>query len=73
MAREKAQKTSTMISARIDGDLVHKIGELCVATRMSRSLIINAALHHFLSCSEEEKGQIIQAYYLSGQKPPAKG
>lgn len=53
---------TTMISARVDDKIVEKLNGISNRTKISKTLIVNAALDYFFSLSDDERGKILLQY-----------
>jgi len=51
-----------MISARVDDKIVEKLNGISNRTKISKTLIVNAALDYFFSLSDDERGKILLQY-----------
>lgn len=57
-----------VISVRIDVDLLEKLDSASQGTKMSKAMLINAALKHLFSLSDEERGTILLRYLSEGSR-----
>ena len=53
---------ATVISARVNDSVLDKLNNVSSRTRLSRTLIVNVALEHFFSLSDDERGKILLQY-----------
>ena len=53
---------TTMISGRVDNKIVEKLNSMSNRTKISKTLVINAALDYFFSLSDDERGKILLQY-----------
>jgi len=60
--REECTMETTMISGRVDNKIVEKMNSISNRTKISKTLVINAALDYFFSLSDDERGKILLQY-----------
>ena len=53
---------TTMISGRVDNKIVEKLNGISNRTKISKTLVINAALDYFFSLPDDERGKILLQY-----------
>ena len=59
-----------VVSVRIDAGLVVKLESLCQGTRMTKSMLFNAALKHLLSLSKKERSRVVMDYLTERSEEP---
>ena len=51
-----------VVSVRIDAGLLAELESLCHGTRMTKAMLLNAALKHLLSLSKKERSRVVMDY-----------